>query len=224
MKIAVLTTVILLVACLSYHCSSRSKIGNNRPDGVRSNAPTPADRSKMRKDLQSRYEEMLTAVKSESTKLGVSSLKDSPEEPGLEVRVLVGFGIAHPRYFIFTNRSGRNEAFLITAKVVSGKAAIDKKGRLLSTRIALSAPSSGWEEFERFLKDQGIESPIKLSLDERETPDPDQEIIVVEVKSGSVYSMVFFQQNTESEDGKKAWAVWEKIKREFNIRMPRPPR
>lgn len=225
MRVAVLTALIPLVACLNYRCSPRSKISNNSPGGA-GNLSTPADKLKVRKDLQSRYEDMLIAVKSESAKLGVSSLNDSPEEPGTEVRVLVGFGLAHPRYFILKNRSGTNEAFLITAKVVGGKAAMDGKGGLLSTKITLSAPSSGWDEFERFLKDQGIESPIKLLLDDRDTPDPDQETIVVEVKSGSDYSMVFFPSNTESEDGKKAWAAWEKIKREFNIRMPRktPPR
>ena len=217
MKLSVLTALILVVAFLGYHCSSRSKISNNRTGGA-GNTSTPADSLKMRKDLQSRFEEMLTAVRSESAKLGVSSLKDSPWEPGIEVRVLVGFGLAHPRYFILTSRRGTHEASLITAKVVGGKAVIDKKGRLLSTKMVLSAPSSGWDEFERFLKDQGIESPIKLSLDDVDIPDPDQEIIVVEVKSGSVYSMVFFPSNTESEDGKKAWAVWERIKREFHVR------
>jgi hypothetical protein len=96
----------------------------------------------------------------------------------------------------------------------------------LRLSLRLSAPSSGQDEFERFLKDQGIDSPIKLSLDDRETPGPDEETIVIEVKSGPIYSMVFFPSNTETEDGKKAWAVWEKIKREFNIGMPRetPPR
>jgi hypothetical protein len=217
MKAAVLTALILWAALSSYHCSSQSKISTNQPDRT-GETPTPPDGLKISKELQSRYEDMLTEVRSESAKLGAVSLKDSPAEPGTEVRILVGFGLAHPRYFILNSRNGTYEASLITAKVVAGKAVIDEKGRLLSTRIPLSAPSSGWDNFEKFLKDQGIESPIKLSLNDRDIPDPDDEIIVIEVKSGSVYSMVFFPSNTESEDGKKAWAVWERIKQEFDVR------
>ena len=220
---AVLATLIFTIAYLGYNCSCvSSKLNNATNDSAKVSTPTatqsPADDLKM-KDLESRYELTLSALSAESAKLGISSLKDSSDAPGTEVRVLVGFGLAHPRCFILTNSNGTHEASFITAKVRGGRAAMDEEGRILSTRIALHSPASGWDEFEQFLKNQGIEYPLKLSLDDNAALDPDEEVIVVEVKSGSVYRMVFFPANTESEDGKKAWAVWEKIRREFDIKM-----
>ncbi len=232
MRVAVITGITLALACVGYHCSSRTTNGNDGRGGtskisIPTGTQSPTDGLKTRKDLESRYEAMLIAIKGESAKLGMSSLRDSLNVPGTEVRVMVGFGLAFPRCFILRNSNGKYEAFFVTAKIVGGKAAMDRNRRILSTRIASPAPASGWDEFDRFLKDQGIESPIKLSLDDRYTPDPDQETIVVEVKTGSVYSMVFFFSNTESEDGKKAWAVWAKIRREFDLKnidmtIPRP--
>lgn len=224
MRVAVVTAVSFVVACLGYNCSPKSPIINNAADdpgivSTPSATQSPSDGLRMGKNLETRYEAMLVALKGESAKLGIGSLRDSPDVVGTEVRVLVGFGLAHPRCFILTTRNGKHEATLVAGKVIGGRAALNKEGNVLSTKVALHDPASGWDKLEEFLKDQGIESPIKLSLDGDQLSDPDEEQIVVEVKSGSVHSMVFFRLNTESEDGKKAWRIWERLKREFGVRM-----
>ena len=67
--------------------------------------------------------------------------------------------------------------------------------------------------------DQGIDSPLKLSLDNEHVVDPDEESIVVEVKSGTLYSMVFFSLSPGNADGRKVVAVCRMVEREFNVIM-----
>jgi hypothetical protein len=114
---------------------------------------------------------------------------------------------------------GRDKAVYITAKSTGVQAATGVKAQTLMTKTDLDPPKSGWDEFDRFLQVQGVDSPVKLTLDDKHIPDPDEEIIAVEVRSGAEYSMVFFSPHTESTDGRKVLAVCHRIEREFDILM-----
>jgi hypothetical protein len=224
MRLVVLTGITLLMSCMAYQCSRHS----NENDGTTNpsdNVSTPSGSSALseglntRKGSQSRYDAVLSALRAESAKLGIVSLIDSPPGSGTEVRVLIGFGLLYPRCFILNNRSRKNEATFIAAQAKGNNTVIKDKGRLLTTSVKLDAPVSGWDDFDKFLNDHGIGAPIKLSLDSHQTSDPDEELLVIEIKLGSEYSMVFFSPQTQTEDGKKAWQVCDGIEREFGVSM-----
>ena len=170
-------------------------------------------------DLQGEYKSVLDALRRESAKLRMTSLVDSPARAETEMRILVGFGLIFPRCFIVIEKNGEHRASFMTAKMIGTKAAMDEKGDLIPSKIPLAAPTSGWDQFDKFLKTQGVESPLKLSLDQKLEPDPDEELITIETRSGSEYSMVYFSPNTKSADGRRAWQACERIEREFGVQI-----
>ena len=87
------------------------------------------------------------------------------------------------------------------------------------TKISLESPKSGWNEFAEFIKKQGIDIPMRLSLDDQYMPDPDEESIAIEAKSHGNYGMVFYTLSTKSEDGHKALEVCRRIQQEFGITL-----
>jgi hypothetical protein len=163
---------------------------------------------------------MLDEIKRESLKSKINNLREEVlSDSETEIRIWIGFGLAYPRCFILRYSNGHTKAFYLAPKPNGAKAATDSSGEVLISKAVLNAPASGWDEFNRFLKEQGIDAPLKLSLDESQLPDPDAESMVVEAKSGTRYSMVFFSLHADSEDGRKALEVCRRIEREFNVRL-----
>jgi hypothetical protein len=60
---------------------------------------------------------------------------------------------------------------------------------------------------------------VNLSPDKSTEPDNDEEMIIIEVKSGAVYNMAFFFVRSETADARKAMSVCHKVEEEFEIRM-----
>jgi hypothetical protein len=88
------------------------------------------------------------------------------------------------------------------------------------TKATLDPPKSGWDEFEKFLKAQGIDSPMRLSQESSQyIRSPDMQVIVIEVKSGDGYSMVFFHLDNKSDDAQRALSVCRRIEQDFYINM-----
>ena len=158
---------------------------------------------------------MQRGIRNEAGKIRIKNLEDTADGPGTEIRVWVGFGLLYPRCFIMTERNGRREAFHITAK---------RSANMISTpKLLLASPKSGWNEFTNFIKQHGIDLPLKLSLDKQSEFDPDEEAIVIEVKSNGKYEMVFYDYSNTSPDGRTAIAVCRKLDQEFGIQMGCPP-
>ena len=224
MKVAFLTVVICVFATLGYHWSRMPKTVNHSASpsaNVSTSAETQlhSDGLKRRIDLQSLYKTVQEAIKRESAKLRITNLSDSVLTSGTETRIWVGFGLTSARCFILQNTRGKREAFYIAPGIVGSEAARTAKGKVFRNKIVLDSPQSGWDEFEKFLKEQGIDSPIRLSLDNQFRPAPDGELIVVEVGAGTAYGMVFFSVFTESDDGQKVLRVCRRIEKEFTIGM-----
>jgi len=178
------------------------------------------DKSLKREDqLSTQLVVMQQAIKRESSKLRIQNLKEDSANPGPETRIWVGFGVFHPRCLILKGTTGKRTAVYLGTNEGAGPAANSAKSRDIITNTVLNAPISGWDKFDRFLIDQGIDSPLKLSLDNEHVDDPDEESIVVEVKSGTLYSMVFFTLSPENADGRKVIAVCRMVEREFNVIM-----
>ena len=169
--------------------------------------------------LGSQLDDMQREIKRESAKLRIQSLKEDSANPRPETRIWVGFGLFYPRCLILKGAAGKRTAVYLGTNEGAGPAAKGAKSRDLITHTVLDVPISGWDKVDRFLIDQGIESLLKLSLDNEHVPDPDEEIIVVEVKSGTLYSMVFFSPSPGNADGRKVVAVCRMVEREFNVIM-----
>lgn len=218
MRATILTFTIVALASLSNQCSRHSKVVNPQSNGATQTASASSSIEndvKRRKALQGQVEIIQGAIKRESLKLKINNLKDAASEAETEIRIWVGFGMLYPRCFVMKELNARREAFYITAKTNGSKAG----GEVPMTNLSLESPKSGWNEFAEFIKNQGIDSPMKLSFDDQYVPDPDEESIAIEVKSHGNYEMVFYTLSTKSADGHKALEVCRKIEHEFGIRM-----
>jgi hypothetical protein len=209
MKIIELTFLIFAWASLSNQCARDGVV--NR-ESISSPSPS-ADYVRPRQTMQGEVDIIQNAIKRESLKLKIGNLKDTASTGGKEIRIWTGFGIIVPRIFIYRELNGKQEAFFITAKP-SGK-----RGKIAMPQLSLRPPASGWNEFAEFMTSHGIDSPMKLSLDEQYAPDPDEEAIAMEMKSHGKYELVFYTITTKSENGQKALAVCRRIEQEFGVSM-----
>jgi hypothetical protein len=223
MKLAILTSVTILLTCMSFQCS-RSSTSFNGGSGVSNNLSNSAqtksasDKLKATQDMENWQQVVRTQIKRESAKLGIDNLRDASLGSESQIRIWVGFGLAYSRCIILRNVSGTREGIYVGPMIVESRAPINAR-KVSFTKKPLSAPKSGWDDLYKFLRVQGIESTIGLSSDEQFIPAPDGEIIVMEIKSGKEYSMAFFSLYTESEDGQKALNVCRKMEQEFGITM-----
>ena len=224
-KLVGLVCVIGLLISFGHQCSPRSSQDEHTASHSRTllePSPTPQiydDAKKMEEDAKNRYESVLLLLDRESQKLGIPSLRTRKPDSGNEIRVWIGFGLAYPRCFIFERQQERREATFVGPRVTDGRAAKDTKGKVLLVKSPVGVPRSGWSEFESFLKQMGIDSPISLAVDKQYVAVPDAETNVIEIRSQNAYSMVFYSLYTKSEDGLKALEVCRKIEEEFGITM-----
>ncbi len=216
--------MIVALASLGNQCSRHSEVVNPQPNSARQSASpsssfetSVSDDVKRRKALQGQVEAIQRAIKRESLNLKINNLRDTVSDAETEIRIWVGFGMAYPRCFIMKELSGRREAFYIAPKTIGSK--VEVQGEVPMVKRSLDSPKSGWNEFAQFTKKQGVDSPMKLSLDDQHVPDPDEESIAIEVKSHGPYKMVFYALSTKSEDGQKALQVCRKLEQEFGITM-----
>jgi hypothetical protein len=227
MKKTFLTPTFIVFAALSGQCSLDSKKVNSQTssstnlanNSISIGTQSRPDDLKRGKDSQTQYEAIQNRIKGEYLKLKIMNLKEAVSDSENETRIWVGFGLTYSRCLVLKHLNGKQKAFYIGPNIIGSKAEMDMKGEVLITETVLDDPQSGWGELDRFLKEQGVDSPIKLSLDEQHMPDPDEQYIVVETKSGALYSMVFFSLYTETEDGQKALKVCRRMEQEFNVRM-----
>ena len=167
-------------------------------------------------EMQSRKEAMRRTLKREAKWANLEDLEEHSQTPlHSETRIWVGFDGAETPCFIVRSDATQKSATLISARFVRR----DGKVKATPVRTELTAPQSGWSSFETNLKDQGVTNPLKFSLDNLHMVDPDEGSIVIETKSGSAYSMVFFPLGTQTEDGNRAFQICQKVEQEFGISM-----
>ena len=221
MKLSQITFTVIVCSCFCFQCSDNSKSLNSQNSsamntvGIANSSETelPSPDHDKQKDPQTHSEAIKSALHREAEKLGLNTLSQTGSDDSSEVRVWVGFGIVYPRCFILRTAAEKREAFFMTPKVVGE--ALGASSKVKMSKTVLMPPRSGWKEFERSLKEQGINFPIELTS--QLTPDPDAEIIVVETRWRDVYSMVYFSLNSESQDGLRVKTVCQKIEEEFEI-------
>lgn len=216
-----MATLLACALCI-YACSVVQCSRNPEAPGATTNRPPhpPDSAAGSRSDeLQAEYNGILAMLKEESINSGIPNLRDVTAGPQTETRMWVGFGLAVPKCFILSNRSDENAAFYVGPKVVGNRAVLDAEGKVLITKTTLPAPKSGWDDFERFLKSRGVDKTLRLAPVKEPTADVDVRYIVIEVKSGDSYSMVFYSLSEESGDRPKALEVCQRVEQEFGILM-----
>jgi hypothetical protein len=165
------------------------------------------------------YEEMLPKVAGLSNQASIPNLKDiSLPDDQTEIRLWKAFGLAYPRCFVLKIDNGNPAASFVSPKLVGNKA-VFRKGNPVYSNAPLNAPHSGWETLLGYLKQNGIESSIRLSVDKRYMPYPDAEALVLEMKTGSRHTMAYYIDSTVTPEGKKAFAICEKVQNEFDIQL-----
>lgn len=216
-----MATLLACTLCI-YACSiARCSRNPEAPGSTTNRPPHPPDSSagSRSNELQAEYNDILVMLKQESTNFGIPNLRDVTSGSQTETRMWVGFGLAIPICFILNNRSGENTASYVGPEIVDNHAVLDTEGKVLITKTTLPAPKSGWDDFERFLKSRGVDKTLRLSPAKEPTTNPDVSYIVIEVKSGDSYSMVFYSLTKESGDRPKALEACQRVEQEFGIRM-----
>lgn len=219
MKFPSLTFTLIVFASFSSQCSQTSERAGGRSASNSASNLQSASVVKDDDELNRRYQVMETEIKRVSEMVAVENLKDSIHDKH-EIRVWVGFGRTYPRCLILRFVQEKPQATYLTLTAVRRRIGIGERMKRVVTKTPLGIPKSGWEEFEKFLKSQGLDSPIRLSQESSQyTPSPDGQSIAIEVKSGAAYSMVFFHLDNKAEDAQKALNVCRRIEQEFTIEM-----
>lgn len=219
MKVPSLTCMLIISVCFSSQCSQPSETVDGKSANKPASTIQPPSVVSDDDEANRRYEVMRREIKLASEKLAVENLKDSIHDKD-EIRVWVGFGLTYPRCFILRFVEEERQATYLTIRPIRRRASGGEKVEGVVTKVALGIPKSGWDEFEKFLKSRGIDSPIRLSRESSQyTPSPDGQSIAIEVKFGAAYSMVFFHLDNKSEDAQKALNVCRRIEQEFSIEM-----
>jgi len=169
-------------------------------------------------ELRTQYLAMEKELGRAARKLGLENLSDSRDTPE-EIRIWVGFGIILPTCLVLTRTGNASQATFVAPKLGADKAELDSKGHVIYAKNILGSPKSGWEGLHRFLKEQGIGSPMRLAPERHYTIDPDETFIAIEVRSGAEYCMVFFPTVDEETDAKKALGACRRLQSEFGINM-----
>jgi hypothetical protein len=199
----------IFILLFGYRCSSETNVISPSP------TPTPAA-TVPPMEMRLREEDMRRDLQDQVTWAKLTDLAQVSLPLGqFEIRIWVGFdGMETPGFVFRSGETGKNAA-LISARFIR------RGGKVTVTpvRTELAAPRSGWSSFEGYLKDQGLTNPLKFSPDNIHIVDPDEGSIVIETKSDSAYSMVFFPLGTETEDGKRALQICRKVEQEFGISM-----
>lgn len=204
--------LLFVLAGVVYACLPRTSKSHRI---VLSPTPTP-QRTVSPSEMQLRAEATRRALNRDAKWSGLGNLEELSLTPlSSETRIWVGFDGAETPCFVVRSDGTRKSAALISAKFMR----TNGKWTVSPVRTELSAPQSGWISFETYLKDQGVTNPLKFSLDDIHLVDPDEGSIVIETKSDSEYSMVFFPLGTETEDGKRALQICRKVEQEFGISM-----
>ena len=146
-----------------------------------------------------------------SQNAGLVSLKSSTlPATTTEIRIWRGGGLVYPRAFMLKVYNKHGQASLVDVS----------KGRSAKYQLtSLGTPSSGWQSLIEKLENFGIDSAVWLKLDPTYRPDPDEEMIVLEVKRGNDYSFVFYLDSTTTDDGKKAFEVCRLLEDEFGKKL-----
>ncbi|MGH9930826.1 MAG: hypothetical protein ACREA9_16570 [Pyrinomonadaceae bacterium] len=216
MKPSLLACATLLIIGFSLQCSHTAEEagglnGNNSAGKPTGNSSTEDDA-----ELKRRYDAMEIEIESASRKLNVENLK---AVRGIdEIRVWLGFGVTHPRLFIL-QLSGKRQAAFVTSTTHHAGSASDNMHDTV-TKASLSPPKSGWDEFEKFLKEQGVDSPIRLSQESTDyVRSPDVQVIAIEARLGDYYGMVFFHLDNKNDNAQTALTVCRRIEHDFDVKM-----
>ena len=207
------TFLTLIVVALLLSCSTTDKHSSAT---VAISSPTPAIDEGL---PPMSYEQMLPELARLSKQASISNLKTvNLSDAQTELRLWKAFGLAYPRCFTLKIDNASPSASFASPKIVGNKA-VFTKGNPVYVNTPLNAPHSGWPTFLAFLKANGIDTSINLALDKHYEPYPDAEALILEMKTGSHHTVAHYIDSTVSTDGKKAFAVCEKIQNEFDIQL-----
>jgi hypothetical protein len=217
MKLIFTAAVVIILGSFLGPCSSHDKQSLSTPND---NSATLSSKDSAREGLPPiPYDEMLREVAVLSKQAGIANLKDANmSDVQTELRIWKGRGLTYPRCFILRITNGIPAASYSAPKVIGSKA-VFHKGNPVYVNTSLNAPHSGWENLFDYLKQHGIESSIDLALDKRHMPDPDSEELVLEMKNGPRHTMAYYDDSTATADGKRAFAICQKIENDFDIHL-----
>lgn len=214
MKLELAVMCVALIGNVTVQCTSHTKLWTPK---ARYSASSVQDSGNSLPEIP--YDFVLRTVAGLAKQTGVANLRDTKLRHGqTEIRIWKGFGLLTPRCLLLTTRNGTATASFLRAKVRQNRA-VFRNGSIVYVNTPLDAPRSGWDSFLAYLREHGIGSSIDMALDKRYVPEPDGELLVLEMKNGSRHSMAYYDESTASVDGKKAFDICKRIRSEFDVNL-----
>lgn len=145
-----------------------------------------------------------------SQEIGLSNLEGTSfANNDYEVRIWVGFSLFTPRLFLFHQNSRESLASYYAADSASRKIQYNK--------TSLNKPKSGWNNFRQYLIEQQISLTKKPYPKKEKFIDPDEELVVIEMKTKDDYLLVAYLIRTINPRGKKVLDICRKVEKEFAV-------
>lgn len=178
--------------------------------------PAVVDHRNTRVTSNEVFTSKLHQLKAASETLEVSNLRDTDVGSNTQIRIWTGFGLSYPHCMII---EPYQKAMFVGPMIVDDRGVDKRDGSPAIEKTVFGAPRSGWEKFLDYLRQQGIDLPSPLKIDDPPIIVPDGHSIAIEIKRDQQYGMVHYSVFSKSKDGQKAFAVCHTIEKEFGVRL-----
>jgi hypothetical protein len=225
LKSLILTSFTFIIL-FNTQCSSGNEGGylGLKPSGVNSSNNSinqQANNDKIEVDDQERIRNAENTIKNVSSDFNLTTLKEKTlQKNETELRIWAELGMDIVNCLILQKKNNSWSASLISANVKNGGFEKNSDGKVtFKTKVSL-LPKSGWNSLDEYLIQKSIRSPLPYSLDTKKNPlTTDNGINILEIKQSDNYSLVFYRDLTESQDGKTFMDVCNYLENEFDVKI-----
>lgn len=211
-----LIKLIFLQILILFQGNCTDYVKNHNTLAFPSNSYDTQDNGMKRGQTQNKSEKIRIAeetLKRNSKSFGLKNLKETPIAPSdLKIRIWSDQEILLHCLIISKNRDDWKASFL-TGEFKGGKLKLLKK----QSQENLS-PKSDWKNLSDLFVDKNIGFPFPYELDDSdEVLEPDEGILVLEIKQGENYGLAFYRKFSDTNDGKTIIELCKLLQDEFNL-------
>lgn len=158
-------------------------------------------------------ERQKSSIKRASRKIKIPSLNEArfgKNEAELRIWNIINiFGIYWVECFILRKENDQMKASYIVG--------FNQPKKFRFKNHSLNDPKNGWQNLNNYLRSNGIEFDLNLTIDKELFDGPEGEEIIIEARGGEKYKMYWYPKGTKTADGKRVQQLCTKLVEEFNL-------
>lgn len=219
MKILTLYLVIMLII-FNVQCQISNMDKSNEEFSAINDFPESIPSTIEQVELAAKMKTISRAIAELSEDLNLQNLKGKKlTENETEIRIWAELGYEYLNCFILNKNNETWNAYYISSEI-GYNLVENQQDEAKVKKQSLLSPISGWKKFNDYLFLQGLHVPLQYSLDKKQfPPNFDEGLIVLEIKEGADYDMVFYREFTKTKDGQAILNICKTVEHEFVVAL-----